>query len=470
MITLHEIKKISEEYDVIIAGGGPAGFAASIAAARQSLKTLLLESTGCLGGTATSGGLPFWLGAMNGSIPFRKMLEKNIAYGDLPRPRHAVRGIFMETVERIKREHGGVGPCKLAQTDKYPGLSRLGCHDEFTFDLETGKRVFDEMAQAAGVTVLYYTTAADTLVENRIIKGIFTSNKDGICLYRAKAFIDCTGDADLVARSGFATYKGDRETGEMCAASLVAHIENINSGKIEEYLKSGGDPWFQEICGLAKKEHPGLDLPDNLIIFPMIQEGVFMINGGTSFTGYDGTDAKSMTDLTVRGRQRAKLLIEVLFRNYIPGAENCRLRLTAAYPGIRETRRIIAEYALTEDDMLTGRTFEDTVALAGRHFDLGRKAGQPFHQQNLSVKKGIAGIPYRSMIPKDTDNIIAAGRCIHADGQALGPARIMSTCFAMGEAAGVATSLKLRDNIAYKSVDCKELRSILRKNGAEVDE
>jgi hypothetical protein len=282
--------------------------------------------------------------------------------------------------------------------------------------------------------------------------------------------VDATGDADLVARAGFETYKGDKETGEMTAASLVAHIEDIDAGKIAKYLEEGGDPWFYEACTEARQAYPDLDLPSALIIFPMMHEGVFMVNGGTSFGGYDGTSAESLTALTIRGRKRAQLLVEKLFRPYMPGAERCRLRLTAAYPGVRETRRIVAETTLTEEALLSGKRFEDTIALAGRHFDLSRaKTGQPFHEKRLSVKGGVAPIPYGALLPRGADNLIAAGRCIAADGQALGPARIMSTCMAVGQAAGVAARFKLEADAPFRAVDAQALRARLRALDAEVD-
>lgn len=472
-------------YDVVIAGGGPAGFAAGLSAARAGLKAILVEGNGCIGGTSTSGALPYFLGAYNGSIPYRKMLDLGVQYKDLPRPRRAVRGIFDTIMDRIRAANGGVGPAIMAQTEKYPILDRLGCHDEFTFDIEIGKRVFDEMAKEYGLQVLYYTTALDTHVENGEIKGVYISNKSGLQYIECKAVIDCTGDADMTARSGFATYKGDKKTGEMTSIGFIAHIENIDSGKIAEYLEQGGDPWFLEQCRKAAEAHPegnGNTPPVNIVIFPMMQDGVFMVNGGTShnFIGehnLDGTSVQDLTELTRIGRQRANWLVEHLFRPYIPGAENCRLRLTAAYPGVRETRRIVAEKTLTEEDLVNGTKFPDTIALAGRHFDLIRKGVeeseknggmQEFAGKN-SLGGGIASIPYGALIPKDSRNIIVAGRCIAADGQALGPARIMSTCMAMGEAAGVATALKLRDGVDYKDVNIEELRQTLRDLGAEVD-
>ena len=467
--TLGERITTLDAVDVLVAGGGPAGIGAAIAAARQGLNTMLLEVTGCLGGVSTSGNLPFWLGYYNGSIPFRWMLQRNLAYRDLPRPRRAVGGIFEEAWKRIAAAGGGDAPCHMGQTDKYPGLDRLGCHDEFTFDEEIGKRVLDEMAVEAGVQLRFYARAIDVKRRGDVVEGVYFADKSGIQYVPAKVVIDCTGDADLVDAAGFATYKGDRKTGEMTGAGLVAHIEGIDAGAIEAYLNAGNDPWFYDICAKARQAHPELDLPEHLIIFPMVQRGVFMVNGGTSFRGFDGTNGKDMTALTLKGRQRARDLTEYVFREFMPGAQNCRLRSTAAYPGVRETRRIIAEYILEEDDLLRGATFEDTIALAGRHFDLNRKDGQVFADKGLSVRRGITEIPFRTMLPKGADNLIVAGRCIGADGQCLGPARIMSTCFAVGEAAGTAARFKLQENTAFRNIDVQALRAELRKNNCEVD-
>ena len=456
-------------YDVVVAGGGPSGIAAAISAGRHGKKTLLIEINGCVGGTCTAGALPFWLGYTNGSIPFPWMIKRGLQYKDLPHPRKAVGGIFEEAMNRIKEQHGGVGPCKLAQTDRFPGLDRLGCHDEFTFDIEVGKRVLEEMLLDAGVTIRYYAHVYDVERDGNKVTGLYFVDKSGAQYVPADAIIDCTGDADVVAYAGFETYKGDKITGEMTGTNLVAHIENIDSAAIEEYLNAGNDPWFRPACEAAIADHPDLDLPKHLIIFPMVQDGVYMINAGTSFFGFDGTSGESVSALVVRGRQRAKILVETLFRNYIPGAKDCRLRLTAAYPGIRETRRIISEGALTEEALLEGKHFTDTIALAGRHFDLYRRSGQTFADAGQSVRNGITEIPYSCLIPKGSENLIVAGRCIEAEGQALGPARIMSTCFAVGEAAGTAASAKIDANCAFKDVNITALRDDLRAHGAEVD-
>ena len=462
-------KEMKKEYDVIIAGGGPAGIAAAISCGRNGLDTLLVEFTGSLGGTSTSGALPFFLGAMTGSVPFRTMLERNLQYSELPRPKEAVKGIFLSIINRIKENNGGVGPSVIAQTDKYPGLDRLGCHDEFTFDIEAGKRVFDEMVAESGADVLFHSMVIATEVRDRKVLGAYISNKEGLTYIKAKSFIDCSGDADMINSAGFDTYKGDRETGEMTAVGLVSHIEGIDSGKIEKYLADGGDPWFFDSCAKARERYPEANFPKNLIIFPMVQPGVFMINGGTSFSDIDGTNPWDISKHMMVGRQRGRDLVEKLFRPFMPGAENCSLRLTAVYPGVRETRRIIGEYMIKGEDILDGKRYYDTVALAGRHFDLSRKNERPNHEIYRNRQGGVSSIPYRAMIPKDTVNIIAAGRCIAADGQALGPVRIMSTCFALGEAAGEATALRLGNNVSYKEVDIDKLKSNLKRRGAVTD-
>jgi len=265
-------------------------------------------------------------------------------------------------------------------------------------------------------------------------------------------------------------------TGEMTHVSLVCHIEGIDMSKIEKYLNEGGDPWFKDICCKAQEENPDLEVPNRLIVFPMVQEGVMMINGGMSAYGYDGTSGEDRTKITLWGRQRAKLITELLFRKYIPGGENARLRLTAYYPGVRETRRIVGETILTEEMIFADTCKDDVIALAGRHFDLSRQQKDPkfknVPKQALGEKTlphGATGIPYGSIVPKGSENVFVAGRCISADGQALGPARIMSTCMAVGEAAGVAASLVLGDNKKSMEIDVQKLRSILREKGAIVD-
>jgi hypothetical protein len=461
-------------YDLIVAGGGPGGTAAAIAAGRLGLNVLLVENQGCLGGNGTSGALPFWLGCMNGSKPYQKMLKEGLEYKDLrENSRYVVKGIFQEIVDRIKQEGYGVGPGKVAQTNR---LDRLGCHDEFTFDIEAGKRIHEEMVLEAGVDILYFTTALTPCIIDNIIKGLYIVNKEGLSYVATKAVVDCTGDADIVYRSGYNTYKGDKETGLMNAVSLVNHIENVDTDSVANYLQSGGDPWFRQFVKKAK-ENTNKDFNDMIIMFPMIKDGVFMVNGGTGFPMIDGTNAKELTEVMIKGRKRAKDLLEDLFRPYIPGFKNAGLRLTASISGVRETRRIVGEYVLSEEDVLVGKQFNDTIAFSGRHFDLGRpykktNGSWGIKQSNIhnkAIPDNKTPVPYRSLIPEDSSNIIVAGRCISADGQALGPLRIMPTCYATGQAAGTAAVQVVKKDIKFSEVDVEKLKVTLVDNGAIIE-
>lgn len=465
-----KIYEHGKAYDLIVCGAGPAGVAAAIAAGRAGLRTLVIERAGYPGGVSTAGALPFWLGGFTGSKPYKQMLREGTAYADLPRPRRAVGGIFKELCDTLRDMGAGVGagPCMMAQSAEHPGLGRLGCHDEFTFDLEAGKRVLEQAMLNAGAELLYYSSLCGAEMSGGEIRCIYVANQSGVTRYTAGAYIDCTGDAVLASFAGVPTYAADVAGGNAASVSLVAHIEGVDSGMMAAYLDAGGDPFFRAACDKARAAHPGLDLPDHLLIFPMVQPGVFMVNAGTFFSGYDALDPADLTRLSVRGRARAALLAEIVFK-YVPGGENSSLRLTAPWPGVRETRRIVSEGALTEEDLLAGRAVPDSVALAARHFDLERGASQPFHEKGLSMKRDAAQIPYSCMVPQGCGNLLAAGRCVQADGQALGPARIMATCFAMGQAAGEAAALKLAAAQAFRDVDYAALRARLLAHGAILD-
>lgn len=463
-----DIHTCEKRYDLIVCGGGPADIGAAIAAGRAGLRVLLMERAGYLGGVSTACALPFWLGAFTGSKPYKTMLKEGTAYEDLPRPRRAVGGIFQELCDTLRDLGAGTGadPFVMGQADRFPGLQRLGCHDEFTFDLEIGKRVLEEKVLEAGAEILYYVTICGAEAENGRVKSVLASTKRGVTRYEADAFIDCTGDADVACYAGAETT--DSPLGNVSAVSLITHIENVDSAALEAYLKAGGDPFFADACRKAAEEHPELEFPKTILIFPMVQPGVFMVNGGTDYTGYEALDPADMTRLSIYGRRRAAYLAEYIFK-HIPGGEHSRVRLTAPWPGVRETRRIVSMGALTEEDLLTGKTFPDSVALAARHFDLDRGRGQPFHDKNLRMKRDAAQIPYSCMVPRDCENLLAAGRCVQADGQALGPARIMATCFAVGQAAGTAAAIRKAENCAFAQVPYPELRRRLLAAGAILD-
>lgn len=448
-------------YDVVVVGGGPAGTAACIASARGGAKTLLVESSGCMGGQATNGGLPFWLGARAQTADGLK---------------DVVGGIYAELRDNMIAEGTAVGQGRsLPQDGK---LLKIGItDDEVMFDVEGGKWLHEQLAIKAGVEILYFTTMLAPKVKDKTIEGLFLVNKNGLCYVDAKVVIDCSGDADVVYRAGFDTLKGDRDTGAVCPATLVWHVEDVDIDAVAEYLNNGGDKRFRALVAeLAEKGIWQWEV-DFVNFFPMVKKGVVMINGQPQIN-IDGTDARSLTKAMIKGRQNAVDYLNKIMRPYLPGFKDARIRYVASYIGIRETRRIVGEYTLTTEDIVYGRDFDDIIALSGYHFDLGKPVKrsdgtwmiiQPLHQnvnsgQTQPMKKagkGFVEIPFRCLIPKGAKNLLAAGRCISTDDQALGPVRVMAPCFAMGQAAGTAAAITVAENIDVQQLDPTILRKTL---------
>ena len=183
--------------------------------------------------------------------------------------------------------------------------------------------------------------------------------------------------------------------------------------------------------------------------------------------GIDGVQAESLTEAMVNGRRDAQEFLDKVLKPYCPGFKNAHLRQTGTTVGVRETRKIIGEYTLTEEDCIKGRSFHDTIALSGYGWDLPdplRPSFQPF--SNISLDKPFVEIPYRCLIPRSSENLIVAGRCISAEEQALGPVRVMPACFAMGQAAGTAAAICIEDSCIPLNVQTEKLRKRLSEQGA----
>jgi len=434
------------DYHVIVIGGGPAGTAAAIAAVRSGVKTLLVESQGCLGGVATNVGVSCFLGSQK-----RGGLQNGPAVG----------GIFKELVKRMIAEGSACEPgMELGE------LKMLGFYDHILFDIEACKRHLDELVREAGVKLLLFTTAVAPLMNGRRVEGVFFYSKDGFSFARADVVIDCSGDADIVYRAGFETVKGRRDTGLMTPTTVISYIEDVDPGPLTEYLAAGGDRRFRNLVKELRKQGIWEYPEETIIIVPTLRRGVFMINTRRQ-VGIDGVQAESLTEAMVNGRRDAQEFLDKVLKPYCPGFKNAHLRQTGTTVGVRETRKIIGEYTLTEEDCIKGRSFHDTIALSGYGWDLPdplRPSFQPF--SNISLDKPFVEIPYRCLIPRSSENLIVAGRCISAEEQALGPVRVMPACFAMGQAAGTAAAICIEDSCIPLNVQTEKLRKRLSEQGA----
>jgi len=443
--------EIKETYDLVVCGGGFSGFSTAYSAAREGLKVLLVERNASLGGVGTNGLVNHILGER---------------FMDNTEVKTCVGGLFSKLEEEILKIDGAVD-FKEVDLDLPPHgwISTLGIG--LIFDKEKMKLLLEQMLISVGVKILYMTDIVDVITQDDTISGIVVHNKSGLYCIKAKYFADATGDADVCEMSGVETYKGDEEGG-LAAASLEMHLENVDYNELNAYMQNTRDIRFKAIIEDLKEK--GLwKFPYEIFISVMLTEkDTFMINTIRQ-VGIDGTNAKSINQAIIDGRKENFELFEVA-KKYFPGFKNARIREIAPVIGIRETRRIKGEYTLTVEDLITGKDFEDSVALSGYGWDMPnpkKPSYQPFH--GVAKKSHITQIPYRCLLPKGVSNLITVGRCISVEREVLGPVRVMGPCIAMGEAAGIATALAFENNTAYNKVNTDELRQKIVLNGGFVD-
>lgn len=438
------------EVDVLVCGGGPAGTAAGIAAARQGARTFLIEQTGCLGGAGTNALVGTWLGSYSrdGAFP-------------------VIKGLFAEVVERLAEEGGAIP----AERDVVSGTRHLGYapwHGRVTpFEFEPCKRVCETLAQEAGVKLRYFTTAVSPKVEGDRIAGVFIHSKNGMEFVRARAVVDATGDADVAARAGCAFVKGRPEDGLLSAPSVFPVFEGVEAEAFERYCRETGDVRLRAIIGELRAKGAWPFEFDILVCCELTRRGRFFINA-LQQKGVDGTNADQATSAMIAGRREAKQLAD-LMRKAVPGFGNAQLVETSHVLGVRETRRIVGEHTVTVEEVRTGAAYPDTIALSGYQWDMADpKDLSKQGMKGVKFVKPYTEIPYRALVPRGKDNLIVAGRCVSAEWEALGVLRIMPACFAMGQAAGIAAALVAQSGTAFARLDTEALRSRLRADHAVV--
>lgn len=452
-------KNIEEflETDVLVCGGGPAGTAAAISASRAGAETLLVEQNGFLGGTATAAEVGIWLGSY----------DRN---GEYP----VVGGLFREILEKLADIGGAVLPEDDIQIGEPPDPDVIGSPfigygphgNAAPVKIESVKRISEKLVKKSGADILYFTHAIEPIYKNGTLRGVVLFSKDGFTLVEANRVVDATGDADLVARAGGEFRKGRPEDGKMAPATLMFSVDNVNGDEFTRYCKQTKDSRFRRVIEQLKEEDKWPFSFDIMIFMDRpFKKGRFMVN--TLRQRYiDGTKAKSLTEGMIKGREKAVKLFRIA-KNYVPGFENAVFDRTASRIGIRETRRIVGKYTLSEKDIIEGRTHEDSIALSGYKWDLPNP-DRPTEQEmeGEEMAKPYIEIPYRSLVPRETPNVIVAGRAISTTWHALGPVREMPVCFAMGEAAGSASALSLEHNCDYSEINTGDLREKLETNGA----
>lgn len=440
-----------KEYDLIVVGGGPGGLPAAIAAARAGLKTLIVERSAALGGLANSG------------LPLLGFVDRA---GD-----HVVGGIPQEFVDRMALVDGTMGhvPCPV--------------HNSLTIINPHWFRITAfEMCAEAGVEIMLYAELMQVKTENETIKEITVLCRGEERTFTAKQFIDATGDACLALKAGA---KGEKNE-KLQPASLTFTVGGFNKERFLEYLKEHPESaQLPDTYGMAQTEEQffasrsfvytgfgdfieearkngDYTLPRDRIIFTILGEpGQVLINT----TRANGVDTSNYDSVLVGELECHKQIKELMlfFRKYAPGFENCYLAFVSHGLGSRESWRIEGQKTLTADALDGYKVPEDTITLAGYNVDVHVP-----HSEKLSIQpvEHSIGIPYGCLVPKGVKNLLLAGRCASIDSSIYGLTRVMATCMGMGEAAGVAAALAIKNNVEPKDVSVTELREKLLEGNA----
>lgn len=426
--------------DVCVAGGGPAGVAAAVAAAREGARVFLAEGQGCLGGMGTAGLVP-------GFMPFGDGVHTLAA------------GIGTEVLERM-----------LAVCGRRPGdTTDYRLRGEYGIDAEALKRVYDDLVRDAGVAFAFFTHLIDAEREgDRLQTGLFWG-KSGIFAVEAAVWIDATGDGDLAFLAGAPCEQGDAE-GRMMPGTLCSRWTHVDFEQaVADGLRWGHgahveQAWKDGVLPVCDKHLPG--------VWPVRGD---LVGGNIGHTfGVDGTDERSLTRAMVEGR-RQMVAYGDYYRRYLKsGFSRMELAVTGELPGIRETRRVMGDYVLILDDFLRRATFDDEIGRNNYAVDIhvmrpdDEAEFARFNREfnTLRMKPGESyGIPYRALTPRGLRNLLVAGRCISAAREMQASIRVMPCCFVTGQAAGVAAAMAAAAGDT-RALAAGELRRRLRRLGA----
>lgn len=411
-----------KRYDVAVIGGGFAGSAAALAAAREGASVLIVEKSNALGGAPVNF-------LVNPFMPYSTRID------GVNTP--LSQGLFTIICKRL-RSHGAM---------RYSTLHEEGL-----------KYVLNEMMEEAGVDLLYHAYIFRAEKRGNKIKSVSVATRSGEMKIEADYFIDATGDAQLTYLAGCPTILGRPEDNLCQPMTLCFRLGNVDVKRFEESNKR-----MQEAYKKSLANGKFLNPREDILFFKTPIHNVLHFNT-TRVVKKNPTDAEDYTEAELIARKQVYEIYDFMKKN-ADGLEDSFLMMTAAEIGVRESRMIVGEYVLTEADCRAFTKFEDSIAACNYDIDIHNPEGSGTSHYYFPAGKYYT-IPYRSLIPKDMDNLLVAGRCISSDHGAQASYRIMPTVCSIGEAAGCAAGLAVKDKVSIRSVNVWELQQSLRDNGA----
>ncbi|MBR5140162.1 MAG: FAD-dependent oxidoreductase [Clostridia bacterium] len=442
--------KENKIWDVVVIGGGVSGCMAAFAAAKKGASTLLVERYGFLGGSLTNAGvgpmMTFHAGA-----------------------RQVVTGLPQEMIDRLCEKNACIG--HIEDTTAYASSVT-------PFDAETMKLVLDEMARDYGVDLLFHAVLTDVKKENGKIESITVQTRGGALEIFGKVFIDGSGDAALAFEAGAEVLQGRDEDGLCQPMTTNMKVASVDIAAIKEEIKRNPENFnikdlsslnrsaklsmagFFSEFSLAKKEGRITTEREDVLLFETVNPGEIIVNT-TRIIMLNPTDPWDLSKAECEGRKQANELMK-FFRSSCVGFENAILLSTGVQIGVRESRRVLGDYMLTAEDLLSSKAFEDSIALGGYPIDIHNPTGAQTATTHLKPGQ-FYYIPLRSLIVKGFSNLLVCGRCMSATHEASAAIRVTPIAMATGQAAGVVAAISATTDTEIREVDYKKIKDGLTK-------